>query len=131
MALRAADDAESRVVAYVEELTSVIGHADGAEPRCRASAKCRADSDSHGTGTSWGTASIAAALRWRGELVGRKSNGAARIQRPGSALELPALTIAHLTRPPGERMKSDRTRWCSRRALHRREERRLIRNHRA
>src|SRR5207245_7009202 len=32
MALRAADDTESRFVAYVEELTRVIGHADRAGP---------------------------------------------------------------------------------------------------
>jgi hypothetical protein len=37
MALRAADDTESRFMAYVAELTSLIGHADRVGPRrdCR------------------------------------------------------------------------------------------------
>jgi hypothetical protein len=86
MGLRAAQDSESRFFAYVEGLTSVIGHADREGPLrdyctglvmpCeRKSVEPMAAVTAPARGTSWGAASVAAAFGWRGGLVGRESLG--------------------------------------------------------
>jgi hypothetical protein len=73
-------DGADRFVAHVEELTSVIGHADRALPLreyCGAvdggrSQEHRADGGGDGTGPSFGAVSEALAFRWRRKVVGRE-----------------------------------------------------------
>ena len=77
MGLRAAEDSKSRFAAYVEGLTSVIGHAGpggtaagllhGLGDAVRTQ-ECGADGGGDGAGTSWGASSSCCACggRWSG-----------------------------------------------------------------
>ena len=75
-------DGADRFVAYVEELTSVIGHADRALPLrdycaglLTAEGRKSVEPMAAVTGPSFGAASEALAFRWRRKVVGRKRAG--------------------------------------------------------
>src|SRR5271155_5729086 len=75
-------DGAGRFVAYVEELTSVIGHADRALPLrdycaglLTAEGRMSVEPSGDGAGPSFGSASEALALRRRRKVVGRHRAG--------------------------------------------------------
>src|SRR5262249_22686515 len=82
MGLPRSNDGEARFLAYVEGLTSVIGHADrqaasrlllGFDDALRAQ-KRGADGSDHSARTDRSPASVAAAFYRRGKMVGREGS---------------------------------------------------------
>src|SRR3954471_12215478 len=71
MGLPRSNDGEARFSAYVEGLTSVIGHADRTKPLAQ---ERGADGSDHSARTDRSSASVAAAFYRRGKMVGREGS---------------------------------------------------------